>query len=135
MRIWMQTGLEYINLDDCYLDDNDIICLARALHRNFKLSVLIIAYNNILPHAFSELLLAVQYSAISTVIYDGQITMAHKIMLDEINNNRCIAHMPPLHLGDMCMVYSLAVQCGKRMASLPPEFLTGQKESLPPMRI
>ena len=87
------SNLSTILLGNCCLDDNDIICLGRALRRNFKVTILQISGKNTSPHAFSELLLAVQYSAISTVIYDRQITVAHKIMLDEINNNRRTAHM------------------------------------------
>ena len=122
------SNLKYIHLNDCSLDDNDIICLGRALHRNFKVIALDISENNISPHAFSELLLAIQYSAISTVTYDGQTTVAHMIMLNAINSNRHTADMPTLHLKDTDMQEFPDVQCGGLcMASLPPEFLTGQE--------
>ena len=114
-------------LFNCCLDDNDIVCLARALHRNFTLTSLVIARNSISPHAFSELLLAIQYSAISDLIYDGQITVAHRVMLNAISNNRHTAHMQPLDLQDTYTLGPLGKQCAKRMLSLPPEFATGQE--------
>ena len=123
------SNLRILELLYCYLDDNDIICLGRAFRNNITLACLGITGNQISPHAFSELLLAIQYSAISSLFYDGSITVAHKIMWNEINTNRRTAHMQPLCLDvdTTIKALSMGIQCGKIMKSLPPEFATGQK--------
>ena len=50
--------------------------------------------NTISPHAFFELFFAIQCSAISTLIYDGRVAVAHMIMLNAIKSNRHTANMP-----------------------------------------
>ena len=122
------SNLKVLGLAVCNLDDNDIICLGKALQKNSKLISLTINGNIISSHAFSELLLAIQYSSILMLWHDGcNITMAHMIMLDILNSNRRTVHMLPLHLRDTHRQFLLAKQCRDNMESLPFEFATGQK--------
>ena len=65
-------------LSKCCLDNNDIICLGKALQHNSKIDLLGIVRNYISPHAFSELLISIQHSAITTFDYDGHITMTQQ---------------------------------------------------------
>ena len=126
------TNLMALMLSDCYLDDNDVICLGKAFQKNLTLILLDILRNKISPHAFSEFLLAIQYSAISNLFYDGDITAYHRVMLIAINNNRRTAHMPPLHVQNLCKHYVLGAHVGGLMGSLPPEFATGQEKTTNP---
>ena len=123
------SNLNVLEIAGCYLDDNDIICLGRALHKNFTLITLNIAENIISPPAFSELLLAIQYSTICILVYNGRITVAHMIMLNAINNNRHTAHMPPLRIQGLHAADFLITQHLRHTIPLPSEFLTGQKEN------
>ena len=127
------SNLQTLGLSYCHLDDNDIICLGISLQNNSTLTFLNICGNNISPHAFSEFLLAIQYSAIIGLLYDTHITVtvAHMIMLNEINSNRHRAQMPPLHVQDMTKAHSLGLQSVNDLLSLPHQFLTGQKEANP----
>jgi len=59
------SNLIALRLSHCCLDDNDIICLGKALKRNFTLFILDVTGNCISQYAFSELLLAIQYSVVS----------------------------------------------------------------------
>ena len=121
------SNLRELGLAGCYLDDNDVICLGKAFQKNLTLRFLNILQNKISPHAFSELLLAIQNSAISILSYNGQITEAHIVMLNAINNNRDTAHMSPLHIEDEGQASFLAEQTEEHMRSLPHEFATGQE--------
>ena len=116
-------------LSKCSLDDNDIICLGKAFQYNSTLDLLGIVGNYVSPHAFSELLISIQYSAITTLDYNGHITMAHVVMLNAINSNRHTAHRRPLHLErDMYReALSQSNQWRRNMSSLPSEFVTGQE--------
>lgn len=71
--------------------------------------------------------MAVQYSAITTLWYNGCITVAHRIMLNAVNSNPHRAHMLPLHLEDMCEYILLSEQHRRNIESLPLHFVTGQE--------
>ena len=121
------SNLRELALAHCYLDDNDVICLGKAFQKNLTLRLLYIFDNKISPHAFSEFLFAIQNSAISILSYNGHITVAHRVMLNAINNNRDTAHMSPLHIEDEHQAWFLAKQTVEHMRSLPHEFATGQE--------
>ena len=126
-------NLKELFLLRCYLDDNDVIYLGRALQSNCTLYKLCIFDNYVSPHTFSEFLLAVQYSALTILYYNGPISVAHMVMLIAINDNRyrCTAHSgEPLQLKKEFWNTAMSEACHwmRNMSSLPSEFATGQKE-------
>ena len=111
-------------LSYCNLDDNDIICLGKALRKNLTLTSLDVYGNKISSHAFSELLWAIRYSAISS-LFCNRPALFHLLMEFQINRNRHSVHIPPLRLKDGQTTNAQTKQCAKHVKSLPPDFLTG----------
>lgn len=125
------SSLDFLEVSECCLGNQDLIHLGETLKNNTKVKFLHIRENYFSSDIFTKFLtvLCDSNSLVCNLEYHRPLTEAQRRILAEINYKRWISQQPPIVVKQRNDIVQCSYEWMKNMMSLPPDFVTGKKDS------